>query len=144
MAFCQQFKGEVKQLIKQFDGYVETHVDIALQVTTKLKAILNSPITGIVTAIIPGNLDNVIRAKLIQGLGYSIDALNIVDECKNQGTIEQKVQCFAAALVKEHPDMQDAILQKLAALLARFLGGNTTKQNIYDLFVQAKFSVAKA
>jgi flagellar basal body-associated protein FliL len=41
------------------------------------------------------------------------------------------------------PQLQDAILQKLASLLAGELDGNKLKQALYDLYTQAKYTTAK-
>lgn len=141
--FCSKLRLKIKLLLKQFDSYLEKHVDTALTVTTALKKFLASPVAQVLTAIIPSDIDEVIRVKLLYGLGIAIDGLNIIDECKDVSSLEDKVQCFINALKKLNPEAQDAVFAKLASILARTLDDDKKAQNIYDLFVQAKFSASK-
>ena len=143
MGFCTEIRLKIKVLLRQYDQFVEENVGMALEVTTALKGILSNPLTQVLTAIIPSDIDEVIRVRLVDALGKAIDVLNVVNACKGETTIEGKVLCFVDAVKKFNPAMQDALLHKLASLLARELDGNTKAQHIYDLFVQAKFSSAK-
>lgn len=141
--FCTKMKSQIKALLRQFDTYVDANIDTALKVTTELKSILSSPAADIITAIIPGEIDDTIRRQLINGLGKVIEALTIVDSCKQLTDINAKLQCFIQQLEKYDPQLQDAVLQKLASLLAGVLDGQRMKQSLYDLYTQAKYSVTK-
>ena len=55
----------------------------------------------------------------------------------------EKLKCFVTQLRDKEPDLQDALLQKLACLLAGTLDGNRMKQNIYDLYTQVKYTTGK-
>lgn len=141
--FCKKASAKIKALLKGFNSAIEQHIDLALQVTTALKQVLKGPVGEILTAIIPGQVDDMIRAKLIQGLDKAIEALSIVDACKGQLTLEAKVRCFAEELARRDPQLQDAILQKLASLLTSELDGKRLKQAMYDLYTQGKYTTAK-
>lgn len=142
--FCSKMKTQVRQLLTQFDTYVERNVDTALQITTRLKAFLSSPVADMLTAIIPGSVDDVIRIQLIAALGKAIEALAVIDSCKQYTDANEKLNCFATQLSQKDPELQDALLQKLASLLAGQLDGNRLKQSIYDLYTQAKYTTGKA
>lgn len=142
--FCSKMKTQVRQLLQQFDGYVERNVDTALQITTLLKNLLTSPAADMLTAIIPGNVDDIIRRQLIYALGKAIEALAIAEACKPYTDVNDKLKCFAQQLQLKEPELQDALLQKLASLLAGELDGNRLKQSIYDLYTQAKYTANKA
>lgn len=141
--FCDKLRLKIKSLLRQFDSYVEENVDTALKVTTALKAVLSSPVAEILTAIIPSDVDEFVRAKLVYGLGVAIDGLNIVNECKNAVNLEDRLKCFTTEIKKRNPELQEALLSKLASILARTLDDDKKAQHIYDLFVQAKYSAAK-
>lgn len=130
-------------MLRQFDEYVEAHVDTALHLTTQLKKMLSSPVADIVTAIIPGNLDDVLKKQLIAALGIAIEALSIADTCKLCEGINDKLKCFMRQLQLRDPQLQDAILQKLAGLITNHLDGQRFNQRLYDLFTQAKFTISK-
>ncbi|SEW01979.1 hypothetical protein SAMN05428988_1317 [Chitinophaga sp. YR573] len=141
--FCDKLRKKIKALLRQFDSYIEANVDTALKVTTSLKAILSSPVAEILTAIIPSDVDEFVRAKLVYGLGVAINGLNIVSECKGAITLEDRLKCFVAEIKKRNPELQEALLAKLASILARTLDDEKKAQHVYDLFVQAKYSAEK-
>lgn len=141
--FCTTLKTKVKALLTQFDSYVDSHVDLALQVTTAIKNVLASPVTDVLTAIIPGTLDDTIRTGLVNALTKVIDALTIADACKQYTDLNDKLSCFIQQIKQRDPQLQDALLQKLASLLSGELDGNRLKQSLYDLYTQAKYTTAK-
>ena len=141
--FCTKMKSELRQILKQFDQYVDAHVDTALHITAALKSILASPAADIITAIIPGDLDDAIRKQLLAALDKAITALAIADTCKLYMTTEEKLKCFVQQLQQRDPQLQDALLQKLASLLTGALDGQRLRQYLYDLYTQAKYSTAK-
>lgn len=140
---CPTFKTSIKAALKEFDTYIDAHIDTALSVTTAIRNLLTSPVADALTAIIPGSLDDVIRTQLVNALTKVIAALSIVDSCKQYTAINDQLNCFVTQLKQRDPQLQDAILQKLASLLAGELDGGRLKQNLYDLFTQAKYTTAK-
>jgi hypothetical protein len=72
-----------------------------------------------------------------------VEALTIVETCKQYTDTNEKLKCFVTQLQQRDPQLQDAILQKLASLLACQLDGQRLKQSLYDLFTQAKYSSSK-
>jgi hypothetical protein len=141
--FCTKIKTRLKGLLQQFDLYIDAHIDTALHITSALKRILSSPTADILTAIIPGTLDNIIQQQLISALDQALEALAIAEQCKQQTAINDKLSCFVQQLKQCEPQLQEATLQKLASLLAGHLDGQRLKQNLYDLYTQAKYSAAK-
>jgi hypothetical protein len=141
--FCIPFKRKVKALLLQIDSYVDAHVTTALQITSAIKSLLSSPAADIITAIIPGDLDNILQQQAIRALEKLADALSIADTCRQCDTTEKKLQCFIAQLQHYDPHLQDAILLKLASLLAGMLDGDRLKQSLYDTYTQAKYAAGK-
>ena len=141
--FCSKINTKIRQLLRQFDSLLENNIDTALQITTQLKALLSSSVADLLTAVIPGNIDDIIRKQLVYSLDKAIEALAIANTCKDFKNINDKLKCFAMQLSLKEPHLQDAILQKLASLLAGELDGKRLKQSIYDLYTQAKYTTAK-
>lgn len=140
---CPKSGGKIRSALKQFDQYVDAHIDTALKVTTALKNILSSPVADIITTIIPGNLDDTIRTQLLNAVTKAVEVLTIVDNCKQCTRLEDKLKCFVQQLQQYDPNLQDAILQKLASLTAAQLDGQRLKQELYDLYTQAKYVTTK-
>ena len=143
MAFCRKTGSKIKQVLQQFDSFIERHSEEALQVTKIIKAALESPVADLLEAIIPGDADTIFKNKLLQALEIGVDALSIVNTCRQETNLETKLNCFVNGLKTVSPDLQDAVFQKLQSILLRELDGNTRKQNVYDLFSQAAYSNSK-
>lgn len=143
MSFCNRFRQKIKSALQQFDRQIEENAEEALRITRTIKTALESPLADLVTTIIPGDADEKIRLRIIQALDTGINALSIINTCKEQETWSDKIRCFVNELRKVSPELQDAIMQKLQSILLRELDGNTKKQHLYDLFSQAKYSSTK-
>lgn len=141
--FCNKLRGRIKQILQQFDDYLDEHIDLALSVTTALKNLLSSPMADILTAIIPGDLDNVIRQHLLAALEKATETLLIADKCRQHQTLADKLLCLAEELQQRSPELRDALLHKLASLVAGEMDGQRLKQNLYDLYTQAKYAALK-
>lgn len=141
--FCNKVRARIKRILQQFDEYLDEHIDTALYVTTALKKFLSSPAGDIITALIPGNLDNVIRQHLLAALENAIDTLQITDKCRKHEDIADKLLCLAEELRQRSPELRDALLHRLASLVAGELDGQRLKQSLYDLYTQAKYTALK-
>ena len=138
--FGNKIKGQIKDLLQQFDKAVEGHIDTALQITNRVKALLNSSQGDLLITLVAG-LENkeIVKA----GLNEILGVLTSANGCKQCSELGAKLSCFIQQLKQYDPKLQDALLQKLASLLTGYLDGGRMKQVIYDLFTQAKYSTAK-
>lgn len=143
MAFCKKTGSKIKKALQQFDAFVEAHAAEALRVTSIIKSALESPLVSVLEAIIPGDADTILKNKVLYALEIGIDALSIINTCKDAPSLEEKVLCFVTHLRTVSPDLQDAVLQKLQSILLRELDDKAKKQNVYDLFSQATYSNTK-
>lgn len=141
--FCKNVKSKLRSVLRSFDIYVDEHIDTALSITTALKKVLKSPVTDVVTTLIPGTIDDTIRQRLIVILERVTKVLSITDSCMEYEDTNDRLRCFAEQLSRTSPELQDALLQKMASLITRELDGERVKQNMYDLYTQAKYAAAK-
>lgn len=141
--FCNKMRARIKRILQQFDEYLDEHIDVALSVTTALKKFLISPVADILTAIIPGDMDNVIRQHLLVAVERAIDVLLISEKCRKQMDLGNKLLCLAEELQQRSPELRDALLHRLASLVAGELDGQRLKQSVYDLYTQAKYTALK-
>jgi hypothetical protein len=143
MGLCNSAKAFGKKILSKVDKYLTEHVDHALRVTGRIKQLLESPAGVILTDVIPGDLDNKIRVKLIAALTTSIDALSIVDKCGSITDPAAKAQCFITELAKLKPSVKEAFLFKLASLIISELDGNMLKRYEYDFITQGRYAASK-
>ena len=141
--FCNKVRARIKRILQQFDEYLDEHIDLALSVTTALKKFLASPAADIITALIPGDVDNVIRQHLLVALEKATDTLLITDKCRQHDDMGDKLLCLAEELRQRSPELRDALLHRLASLVAGELDGQRLKQSLYDLYTQAKYTALK-
>jgi hypothetical protein len=141
--FCTQFKRKVRSLLVHFDSFIDQHVATALQITQAIKDLLASPAADILTAIIPGDLDNLVKEQAVEALSKIVSALAIANSCRSCKAGEAKIKCFVEQLRHYDPQLQDALLLKAASLLAGRLDGQRLKQSLYDLYTQAKYAASK-
>ena len=139
---CKKVREQLRHLLHAPIGYLEQHTETALAVTTTLKTLLASPVADIVTAIIPGELDDMVRDRLVRALDWAVAALTAETECRGAG-IGERVQCFARRLAEMRPDLCDAVLLKLAALVAAQLDDRQHQQHVYDLCTQLFYTASK-
>jgi hypothetical protein len=141
--FCNKFMTKVREIFRKFDQYVREHVGTALFITTNIRALLDSPWGVLITDLIPGEADELARKKIVEALDKSIGYLQIVDTCGQLENTQQKLNCFLAELKKLNPAIQEAVLFKLASLLASELDGDRFKRHLYDTWVQGQFAASK-
>ena len=103
---------------------LKQHAETALSVTRLLKNVLQSPVADIIVAIIPTDIDDEIRNKIVSALD------------KFGRTNIENIPHSA-----EH--IQKAILIKIASIILSELDDNNLKESTYDLVVQATYSNAK-
>ncbi len=138
MKFIKRIWKAISSLWNRVDDYLEQHVEQALAVTGGLKKFLESPVADVIEAIIPGDIDRIVRERLLQATKVSVTALGIVDTCKGLSDAD-KFRCIVAELQKLPSDGRDAVLFKLAALITKNLNGAKLPQRTYDLLVQGKY-----
>lgn len=141
--FCTKMRKKVRLLLNRFDRYVEEHVATALHITTTLKSMLESPVADILTAIIPGNADDIIKRQLIKALADATTALGIINKCSGSTHINDRLLCLLTELKQLPESQREAILHKLASLVASNLDGQRLKQSFYDLYTQVHYTASK-
>ncbi|MBE2289347.1 MAG: hypothetical protein IAE95_07315 [Chitinophagaceae bacterium] len=134
---------KIRQLVQHFDEYVEAHAEAALQITTSLKEMLESPAADVVTLLIPGEADDLLKRHIITALEKAVMTLTAVNTCAGEGDINARIKCLMTELAKAAPEVRDALLHKLASLITAALDGGRMKQRDYDLYVQAKYTASR-
>ncbi len=141
--FCNKMRKKIRRLVQHFDEYVEAHAETALQITTALKEMLESPAADVVTLLIPGEADDLLKRHMITALEKAVVTLTAMNTCGGEGDINARIRCLIAELAKAAPEVKDALLHKLASLITAALDGGRMKQRDYDLFVQAKYTASR-
>jgi len=114
LQFLKRLFSRTKFLIQQF-------VTPAVATVEKLKQLMDSPAVDVLTAIIPGNADNLIASRIRVLLPKVLQVLRISDECLKLEHADEIIQCAVNKLKTYDPDAQAAKFHSIAALLAHYL-----------------------
>jgi len=88
--------------------------------------------------------DDELRYKMIKKLSTSIIYLKISQDCLDDNSPGEVIDCFISHLKTQQPHLRDAVIQKVAAVIVRksFANGKM-KQHEADLAVQMAYSTNK-
>jgi hypothetical protein len=104
--------------------------------------LLSSPVADVITALIPGTLDDNIKAMLLLNLQKVLKVLQVTAEITNEPNPAQQVLLLVEYLKTVSTPMKNAIYKTIAAELAK--ASNDGKDNIkghsIDLLTQLTYS----
>lgn len=111
----------LKKLLNKTRFYAQLYVHPSVQVVETLKTFFDSPAVPILTAIIPGQIDDAIASRMRTYLPLVLKVLGYADECINSKSNDIILQCAISKLRLLHPDAQAAACHNIAALLSKYL-----------------------
>jgi hypothetical protein len=111
----------LKKLFARTKFYVQQYVRPSIHVVEALKMFMDSPAVPIITALIPGYVDDIIAARIAKVLPEVLKVLGYADECSKAQTNDALVQCVIAK-IRLFPDARkDAAFHNIAVLLSQYL-----------------------
>ena len=106
------------RLFRNLKALAQKYVTPSVQVVEAIKQAVDSPVMPVITAIIPGNLDNTIVEKLKKELPRVLQILRISDECLKLTTAQDILLCAITKLREYNPEARAAQYHSIAALLS--------------------------
>ena len=122
-------------------------LDAAKAMVAGLSAVLKNPVVDSIAGVVLG--PNVLAAfpaaeKILDGIVMDLTIGSAIEaDVKAAVTLEDKLRVFIADMQKYHVDKQDMFLQKIESLILAGLDDKQLKQNLYDLYAQARYSLGK-
>lgn len=111
----------LKKLFSKSRLLIEKAVKPSIAVVEALKALLDSPAVPLITAIIPGNIDDVLAARIKNFLPVILKMLGYADECINAKTGDAILQCALAKLRSANDPQKHAAWHNIASNLSMYL-----------------------
>lgn len=111
----------LKKLLNKTKFYAQLYVHPSVQVVQHLKTFFDSPAVPILTTIIPGQVDDMIAARIRTYLPLVLKVLGYADECINAKSDDAILQCAISKIRLLKPDGQDAACHNIACLLSKYL-----------------------
>lgn len=110
---------------------VDEFMTTAIEVCTLLRTALISDEAILLTQIIPGTWDDLLRQKIVDILYKVLPELTIYNECASLGTPEEVIECIIKNLKFSSDRARDLFIHDLAALITADLSdGKFTMQEI--------------
>lgn len=109
---------------KVFSGaiaYVNKYVKPSIEVVQLLKQFTESPALPLLNALIPGQLDDVIAAKLKEALPKVLVGLELANGCAKKQSNDEIIQCVISYLQQVSPDARKQYWLSVASRLSMYL-----------------------
>jgi hypothetical protein len=123
--FFQRLFGQIAGFFVRIFGkakeFLKKEIPTAIKVVEQIKYYMDGPVLPLINALIPGEVDNIISAKIKAELPKILVQLKIAEECAGKATNDQIVQCAIDHLKKYHPEAQKAYFLNIAAMLSKAL-----------------------
>jgi hypothetical protein len=121
--FITKIWGDIKALFEAIPVEMQNAVHIGVVVTENIKNFVDSPAADILTAIIPGDLDDEIKNWLRAKLPVILTELRLADSCGNLTDPQQITACAVKVLQCLDGDVKSAFLHSLSIFVAQTVSG---------------------
>ena len=122
-----------------------TAVKEALRITSLLKQALDSPVAELIVALTPTKADDVVRARLLDGLASFAVFAGLIEGAVDLQNPKDVVEHVRNKLRELPSEVRNMYLHKAASFLARHLsnGDPNFKERVSDLLVQLQYNAEK-
>ncbi len=117
--FLTKIWDEIKSLFDGIPVELKAAIHIGVIVTENIKNLVDSPVADILTAIIPGDLDDEIKNWLRAKLPGILTELKLADSCGGLTDPEAITACAVKVLQELDGDIKSAFLHNLSILVAQ-------------------------
>lgn len=108
----------LSKLFRNLKGLIEKWVRPAVTVVAAIKKAVESPVTPVITAIIPGTWDDMLVQKLRLHLPRILKILKISEECIKLEAADEIILCAIKKLKEYEPEARAANYHNIAAMLS--------------------------
>lgn len=109
----------IQSLFSNIPAELKSAIHIGVSVTENIKNFVESPIADILTAIIPGNVDDHIKTILRNQLPAILIKLKLAEQCADLTDPEKITDCAVKCLQSLSPNIKGAFLHNLSVLIAQ-------------------------
>ena len=117
--FFQKIWNAIEDFFQGLLPELKEAIHIGVAVVEKMKEFMATPVPDIITAIIPGDLDDAIKVKLREMLPKIFINLRLAQECSELTDPDEIVACGLRTLNSIEGDFKSAFLHDLSILIAQ-------------------------
>jgi hypothetical protein len=116
--FLSKIWSEIKSLFDGIPSELKVAIHIGVVVTENIKNFVDSPTADILTALIPGDVDDAIKDLLRAKLPAILTELKLADSCGSLTDQAEITKCAVTVLQGLDGDLKSAFLHNLSILVA--------------------------
>jgi len=134
-SFLSKIWNQIKALFDGIPAEMKTAIHIGVEVTENVKTFVDSPVADILTAIIPGDIDDEVKNLLRAKLPAILTELKLADSCGQLTDPAEITKCAVQVLQSLNGDVKSAFLHNLSILVAQVAadGKLTWSDGVYIL-----------
>ena|ERR1700744_318932 len=118
-SFLSRIWAGVESLFNGFPAELKAAIHIGVIITENIKSFVDSPAADILTAIIPGDIDDDIKNLLRAKLPEILTELKLADSCGSLTDPVQITQCAVKVVQGLAGDVKSAFLHNLSIFIAQ-------------------------
>ena len=119
--FLQKILDQIKSLFNNIPNEIATALKIGITITENIKNFIDSPVADVLTAIIPGDIDDTIRDKLQLSLPVLLTELKLVESSLNL-TQPNSIASAAIETIKTmDKNIKSGVLHQLSILVTQIV-----------------------
>lgn len=144
ISFIKKLWAQIEALFQHIPSELKSAIALGVNITENIKKLVDSPVTDVLTAIIPGDADDAVVAALRAALPQILTQLKLTGQCMNTATDDQAITtCGIQTLQNLSGDVKNSFLHSLSILLAQVAadGKLTWQDGVYLLewYYQKKY-----
>ena len=134
-SFLTKIWNQIKALFDGIPAELKTAIHIGVEVTENIKTFVDSPAADILTAIIPGDIDDEVKNWLRAKLPTILTELKLADSCGQLTDPAEITACAVKVLQGLDGSVKSAFLHNLSILVAQVAadGKLTWSDGVYIL-----------
>ncbi|MDB5287003.1 MAG: hypothetical protein JWR05_1952 [Mucilaginibacter sp.] len=109
----------IRSLFNSFPVSLKTAVHIGVTVTENIKQFVDSPLADVLTAIIPGEVDDKLKQVLRNGIPALLINLKLADKCAFSTDAQEITRCAINILQNLDGEIKSAFLHNLSVLISQ-------------------------
>jgi hypothetical protein len=109
----------IRSLFNNFPLSLKTAVHVGVAVTENIKHFVDSPLADVLTAIIPGEVDDKLKQVLRSGIPALLINLKLADKCTFSTDAEETTRCAINILQNLDSEIKSAFLHNLSVLISQ-------------------------
>jgi hypothetical protein len=118
-SLLKKILNSIKKLFTDIPAELKSAIHIGVVIAENVKLFIDSPAADVLTAIIPGSIDDKIKDLLRSKLPLILSELKLVDNCVGITDPVQLTRCGINAIQNLNGDIKSAFLHNLSILIAK-------------------------